>query len=188
MRVKYRLITLVMFLLMVLAFAAACERPQPQQQKVLDDAYFVQVEKTPGKDPPSSEAVGLRQAEIVKDDVPVEQHVKDSNCPFWVETFVRAETGTDCNTYRAEIAGSSRRCVTGCDEKARLAEAITSARLTCADFCKQKNCPGPRYQPPEKCAVSRCLDSTDCPAHCPKLNTCYLLQGEQVWNCICLDA
>ena len=71
MQVNHRtLLTPVALLLMLLAFVASCERPRPQQESGVDDAYFVQVEKTPGKDNPSSDAAGLRQAEIVTDAPP----------------------------------------------------------------------------------------------------------------------
>lgn len=165
---------------------ATCEPRQTTDPE--DETRFVQIERQPGNAPPSKEAEGLREAPLIDGSVTAGQQAKDPECPFSVDTFVRAETGTDCNSYRAEIAGTVSRCVTECDEKLRFAEAVASAQMTCADFCKKKKCAGPRYQPPEKCAVSRCLDARKCPANCPKLNTCNLLQGQRVWNCICLEA
>jgi hypothetical protein len=171
-------------LVVLLSLLVSCEQ---RQQPNADVTQLDEIERDPGKGLPSRDAEGLRSAQIITE-AAVPEQAKDPKCPFTVSTFVRAETGTNCDTYRAEIAGTSRRCVKECDDKARLAEAIASARLTCADFCKKKKCPGPRYQAPAKCAERVCGNSPECdPVVCPKLNFCALLQDEEVWNCLCLE-
>jgi hypothetical protein len=186
MRPNRTLLIVLVLLSIILTLFAACERPQTPT--VVDESRLVELERNPASDPPSREAEGLRRAAIVQEELVPAQVAKEPNCPFWVNTFVRAETGTNCDTYRAEIAGTAARCVKDCDDKARLAEAVASAQITCADFCKRKKCPGPRYQPPAKCAQSFCLDSKECDAvDCPKRNLCALLQSDRVWNCICLE-
>ena len=118
-----------------------------------------------------------------------EQQVEEEPSACWGEvfTFARDEKGTDCETSAAEIVGHSSQCVTKCDDAARLAEAVASARVDCAKFCELKGCPGPRYSPPEKCGKSDCREGDK---HCNQkwstLNTCWLRQAEQVWNCVCV--
>lgn len=146
------------------------------------------METSPQSPPPEIEASGLRapanRVDVAKR-VPGETKPA---CPGQVFTFVRTEAGTDCDTYKAEIAGWSDKCVGKCDDAARLAEAIASAQVTCADFCRRKRCPGPMYAPPAKCATSGCYQSRDCdPEECPFRNRCMLLQGARVWNCVCVE-
>ena len=180
-------ISQTVFLVLVLSLTLATSR-EPKQTDLADESRILQAEKDPGSSPPSNEAEGLRTAAVIDDSFQDLQQAKDPNCPFTVSTFVRAETGTNCDTYKAEIAGSSTKCVKDCDDKARFNEAVASARLTCADFCRKKKCPEPRYQPPEKCAEAQCGISSSCdPQACPKINQCALLQGNRVWNCICLE-
>jgi len=173
--------------LLLLLIAAACTTGSARN----DDARHVQallMETSPASPPPEVEAAGLRtpanRVEIAKR---VPGDTKPA-CPGQVFTFVRTEAGTDCDTYKAEIAGWSDKCVGKCDDAARLAEAIASARGTCADFCRNKRCPGPMYAPPAACARSACYKSRDCdPEECPFKNYCMLLQGARVWNCVCVE-
>ena len=108
-------------------------------------------------------------------------------CPSDVNTFVRKERGTDCDTYQAEIAGWADKCVVECDNAARLAEAVADAQLTCAAWCQTKKCPGPKYAAPRVCAAASCYQSKECPAACPLINSCFLLQAGGVWNCQCVE-
>lgn len=110
-------------------------------------------------------------------------------CPGLVVTSVRAQTGSNCDTYKAEIAGWANQCVTNanCDSATRLAEAVLSARYECKAFCDAKNCKGPTFQAPGQCATKSCNGSKSCPAACPQIDACFLLQQTRVWNCVCIE-
>lgn len=147
------------------------------------------IEETPSGPPPEREAAGLRDpANRVPAEITVPGGGKAPKCPADASAFVRDQTGKDCDSYKAEIAGWAERCVAKCDDAKRLAEAVAAAQKACAAFCKEKNCPGPRYSPPAKCAASGCAKLKLCdPQQCPFNNDCYLLQANRVWNCICLE-
>jgi hypothetical protein len=124
----------------------------------------------------------------------VSEEVSKTDCPSVREVHLRAETGTNCATYQAEIAAYIGRCVENCDpadltDIARRTVELAAAR--CSEFCTNKGC-GARVTfipPPQGCAVSRCLKNfsqcTD-PA-CPDYESCGLIQGNSVWNCFCRD-
>ncbi|MGZ5445153.1 MAG: hypothetical protein ACXW5U_28655 [Thermoanaerobaculia bacterium] len=170
---------------LLLLILAACTTGSSRDEAIHAQALLA--ETTPMTPPPVSEAPGLRDPANRVADV-ARPAPGAANCPAQIFTFVRAETGTDCETYKAEIAGWADRCVGECDDAARLAEAIASARATCADFCRRKNCRGPVYSPPAQCATSRCFKGSACdPRECPFRNYCMLQQGGRVWNCVCVE-
>jgi hypothetical protein len=111
-------------------------------------------------------------------------------CWSRVQTFIRREMGTDCNSYAAEISGYAQKCVEQCDPVARYREAVAAAEQRCAEFCRAKNCPGPRYQPPANCEATDCFTGApECTLNeCPLFDACYLMQSEHAWNCICVES
>lgn len=153
----------------------------------------IRTELDPRGPGPAEEAGGLRDEANRVDESEVRTPQAEGEPephPCWgnVLTLVRAEQGTSCETYAAEIGGWSEHCVDECDDAARLAEAVADARATCAAFCRSKGCPGPRYAPPDTCAAAECLAGLpDCQAEWPLLNTCFLLQEKRVWNCVCVE-
>ncbi len=153
------------------------------------DYQALLTERNPQRPPPTQEAPELHaDSSKVPPIVGREEKEEPLACYADIHTFVRKEAGTDCKTYKAEIAGWARKCVKDCDNAARLAEAVASAQATCAAFCRQKNCPGPRYSPPKECESAACYaGNAACTKDWPLMNYCYLLGATRVWNCVCIE-
>lgn len=178
--------TVALWILLVLGLVLGACAGENMPSRLQEQAKMV--EQRPAGPLPAREAPDLRADRSRVSDVEERKKEELTECFVEINTFVRDETGHDCDTYKAEIAGGSVRCVTRCDSGARLAEAIASAQTTCANFCRQKNCPGPRYSPPDACAARDCYAGDDrCNRDWPLFDYCYLLNVNRVWNCICLE-
>lgn len=173
-------------LLISLTVVAGCRTSRDRQ---VSAERYKQIERDPGGEPPTVEAEGLRNpANRVPDISEPVRLAPNPKCPGQVLTSVRSEKGNSCDTYEAEIGGWAELCVSECNPAARLAEAIASARATCAEFCKKKQCPNPVYVAPKTCATMDCPNRPECDQQvCPLKDQCYLLQKTRVFNCSCLQ-
>lgn len=110
-------------------------------------------------------------------------------CHESIWSLVRREVGTTCDDFAAEISAWSEKCVTECDQPARLREANDAAERECVAFCAQKNCPGPQYLPSQACAISDCYaGNSTCTQQWPLLDYCSSIFDNEVLNCVCLEA
>jgi len=121
----------------------------------------------------------------------VSEEVSKADCPLRRFAVVRAETGTNCATYQAEISSFIDRCVDDCDAADIARRTVELGAARCSQFCTEKRC-GARVTfipPPQGCAASDCFESlSDCPdPACPVREYCSLISINRVWNCFCRD-
>ncbi|HEX6188596.1 MAG TPA: hypothetical protein VFZ40_10990 [Pyrinomonadaceae bacterium] len=113
-----------------------------------------------------------------------------ANCPSSGFTIVRAEAGTKCDDYQAEISAFEGRCVGDCDRKSIDLSLIRSAGAQCVEFCQKKGCSKASFiPPPNGAAAYGCYtDPNQCPkAECPTREYGSLIDTRRVFNCVCRD-
>jgi hypothetical protein len=114
----------------------------------------------------------------------------EAACPSEASTHVRAEAGTSCATYEAEVSVWVARCVGECDEEDLTRWAVRLAAARCSTWCTEKSCGTASFiPPPDGCRERNCFhDPLTCPdAQCPLREYCSLIDTERVWNCFCRD-
>lgn len=121
----------------------------------------------------------------------VSEEVSEDNCPSDRFAIVRAETGTNCGSYQAEISSFFERCVDDCDAADIARRTLELGAARCSQFCSEKRC-GARVTfipPPKGCEMSNCFENfSRCPdPACPDFEYCSLIHIERVWNCFCRD-
>ncbi len=114
----------------------------------------------------------------------------DPDCPEMIRTYIRAEQGSTCADYEAEISVFLAHCVAACDADAIARRTIRIAMNVCSQWCSEKRCGTTSFiPPPAGCRAGNCFPSADdCPSQrCPLREYCSLISTDRVWNCFCRD-
>jgi hypothetical protein len=120
---------------------------------------------------------------------PIEVMDRGDECPTESFAVVRAQAGTSCATYTAEVSAWMTWCIPDCDRAALSLRVVELAAGACVDFCSSKGC-GARVTfipPPNGCTVHNCYDTAPCAAECRWREYCSLIDTMRVWNCFCQD-
>ena len=115
---------------------------------------------------------------------------RGDDCPSEEFTVIRAERGTSCDTYEAEISSWVDGCFADCDKHAIATQTMRNAMARCSEWCTSKKCNKASFVPPENgCGAYGCYLSPErCPnQNCPKREFCSLIHGDRVFNCLCRD-
>lgn len=94
--------------------------------------------------------------------------------------------GKGC-TAKVKMNITVQRCVTKCNDKARLAEVGSFGQKACQDFCLKEKAFSYYALPNKNMCSSKTCDPTygECPERCPILNICTTAPKINQWNCKC---
>lgn len=115
---------------------------------------------------------------------------REPNCPEKIDVRVRAQQGSSCADYQAELSPWLERCVPACDAGDAANRATRAGMSACSAWCTERHCGTASFIPPAMgCIDGQCYNgSKECPnKECPWREYCSLIGGTRAWNCFCRD-